>query len=165
MKTKGNQVRKWVLVLCMAMLVCFMADATVNAASKGFVFTYKKVSVGMNDKAASLIKKAGKPKKKSESKSCAFQGMDRTYTYADFTLSTYSKSKKGEEYVNGITLLTSKVSTKEGLKIGSSKNDMIKKYGKGKSEFGVYSYTKGKSKLMIEMGKNNKVSGIRYIAK
>lgn len=137
----------------------------VSAAPKGYGFTYKRVTVYMKTGAKKLLDKAGRPKAKSESKSCAYDGMDRTYTYKDFIVKTYSKSAKGSEYINSIILLTSNVSTKEGIKIGSSKNDVIDAYGRATANFGVYTYTKGKCKLMIEMDSHDKVSRITYLAK
>lgn len=95
-------------------------------------------------------------------KSCAYKGKDRTYKYKDFILYTYSNSDKGAEYVNGITFLTSKVSTKEGIRIGSPYSSVKKKYGEVKDRFGVYTYKKGKSKLQIEVT-DDVVTNIRYI--
>ena len=111
-----------------------------KAGTKGYKFTYKKATVYMGGAAKNFIKKAGKPKKKKACKSCAYNGKDRTYKYADFILYTYSNSDKGAEYVNGITFLTKNVSTKEGIHIGSSFDDVKKAYGKGKDNFGVYTY-------------------------
>ena len=76
-----------------------------------------------------------------------------------------SKSAKGSERINSIVLLTSNVSTKEGNIIGSSQNDVINAYGRARSNFGVYTFAKGKCKLMIEMDINDKVSMITYVAK
>lgn len=154
-----------VMAVCLALALTFVFTDTANAAPKGYGFTYKGVTVYMDSKADKLLKKAGKPKKKTESKSCAYDGMDRTYTYQDLVIKTYSNSAKGAEYINSIELLTSKVKTKEGIKVGSAKNAMIKAYGNGKSQFGVYTYTKGKCKLMIELDSRNKVSKITYLAK
>lgn len=154
---------KGIVIFCLMFTMLAGTAGTVGAAPKGYGFTYKRTTVYMHDKAANILEKAGRPKSKSESKSCAYDGMDRTYTYKDFVIKTYSKSKKGKEYVNSIVLKTSKVSTKEGIKIGSSKNDMIDAYGRAKSNFGVYTYKKGKCKLMIEV-EDNKVTGITYVA-
>ena len=132
-----------------------------NAGTKGYKFTYKKATVYMGGAAKKFIKKAGKPKKKKASKSCAYKGKDRTYKYADFILYTYSNSDKGAEYVNGITFLTKNVSTKEGIHIGSTFADVKKAYGKGKDNFGIYTYKKGKSRLQIEIT-NDKVTNLRY---
>lgn len=162
---KKMGVCRGIAVFCMIFAMLLGTVSTASAAPKGYGFTYNRVTVYMNSKASPLLEKAGKPKSKSESKSCAYDGMDRTYTYKDFVVKTYSKSDKGTEYINSIELLTSKVSTKEGIKVGSSKNDVIDAYGRTTARFGVYTYTKGKCKLMIEMDEDDKVSRITYLAK
>ncbi len=156
---------KRMVAFCLAVIVILGSVNVVQAAPKGYGFTYNRVTVYMNGSAKKLLDKAGRPKSKSESKSCAYDGMDRTYTFKDFVVKTYSKSKNGAEYINSIELLTSKVSTKEGIKIGSSKNDVIDAYGRATARFGMYTYTKGKCKLMIEMDEDDKVSKITYLAK
>ncbi|MDD7402646.1 MAG: hypothetical protein SO170_01715 [Butyribacter sp.] len=151
------------MAICLAIvLAAGCITTTSTAASKGYQFKYKGVTVSMHGKAASLIKKAGKPVAKKAKKSCAYKGLDRTYKYKNFILYTYTKSSKGAEYVNGITFLNNKVATKEGIRIGSTYKSVTKKYGKVKGKFGVYTYKKGKSKLQIEVT-NNKVTNIRYI--
>lgn len=151
------------ITLCMIMMVAVAcADTTVSAKSKGYGFKYKGVTVYMGKSASKLIKKAGKPKAKQVSKSCAYDGKDRVYKYKNFILYTYSNSEKGKEYVNGITFLNSKVKTKEGIKIGSSLKKVKKAYGKKKAQYGIYTYKKGKCKLQIEV-KEEKVTNIRYI--
>ncbi len=148
-------------------LVCslILGICAVNAdAASGYKFKYKGVSITIGDKATRFIKKAGKPKSKTEKKSCAYGGKDRTYKYSYFTLTTYSKTDNGTEYVNSITLTSSKVSTREGIKIGSTEKQVKKKYRKAKENFGVYSVTKGKSKLLITVD-DGKVTKIQYVAK
>lgn len=164
MKNKQKMMKKVIPLYLVAMMFCTLFTVVTQAAPKGFIFTYQKVSVAMNGKAAALIKKAGKPVSKTESKSCAFKGMDRIYTYDDFNLTTYSNSQKGEEYVNGIEILTSKISTAEGITIGSTEAQMIKAYGKSTPEFGVYTYEKGPSKLILEI-EEKKVISIKYLVK
>lgn len=164
MKMNKN-IWKRVAAICLAAVMLLGSVSVVQAAPKGYGFTYQRVTVYMHGKASKLLQKAGRPKAKSESKSCAYDGMDRTYTYKDFIVKTYSNSSKGTEYINSIELLTSKVSTKEGIQIGSSKNDVIDAYGRATAKFGVYTYTKGKCKLTIEMDSKDKVSRIIYLAK
>lgn len=154
-------------VICFLMVLAMMASAMqvpAKAAPKGYLFKYKGVLASMHGKADALMKKAGKPLSQKRSKSCAYNGLDSTYVYKDFTLTTYSNSVKGAQYINSITLRTNKVATKEGIKISSSYNTVVKKYGKAKDNFGVYFYTKGKSRLQIEVT-DKKVSGIMYVAK
>lgn len=165
---KGKQLRKRVaaigmsLVLAVGILSVKVSPVTARAAAKEFKFTYKKATVQIGGAAKKLIKKAGKPIKKTAKKSCAYKGKDRTYKYKDFILYTYSNSDNGPEYVNGITFLTSKVSTKEGIRIGSAYSSVKSKYGKGKDVFGIYVFKKGKSKLQIEVA-DDKVKNLRYI--
>lgn len=166
-----NGIRKKIteIIVMLLILAVFAASvsvpaASVQAAPKGYIFKYKKTSASMHGKADALMKKAGKPISQKRSKSCAYDGLDGTYVYKDFILTTYSHSIKGAQYINSITLRTNKVATKEGIKIGSSYNAVVKKYGKAKDNLGVYTYTKGKSKLQIEIT-DGEVSGITYMAK
>ena len=98
-----------------------------------------------------------------ESKSCAYKGLDRVYQYKDFVLATYSNSKKSKQFVNGIKFRTASVKTKEGIHLGSTLNDVQKKYGQKKGVFGVYTYKKGKCKLQFEIT-DGKVTTIQYVA-
>lgn len=163
MKTR-KQIMKMITAVCLVAALAFTFCAPVNAASRGYSFKYKGVSVSVGSNASSFIKKAGKPTKTVRKKSCAYKGEDVTYTYKYFTLKTYSNTKGGTEYVNSITLTSSKVSTPEKVKVGSSEKTVTKKYGKAKANFGVYTYTKGNSKLIITVD-NKKVSQIQYVAK
>lgn len=152
---------KCIFAIAALILTLGMVCTPVQAKSKGYVFTYKKVTVGMHDKAKKILNKAGKPSATKVKKSCAYKGKDRTYKYKNFILYTYSNTDDGDEYVNGVTFLTDGVSTPEGIKIGSTLEDVIAKYGKAKDKFGVYTYKKGKSKLQIEVT-DDVVSNIRY---
>jgi len=62
----------------------------------------------------------------TELTSCAYKGNDKVYEYDDFTLYTYSDGT--DDYVLSIEL-NSSLSTSKGIKIGSSKADVIKAYG------------------------------------
>jgi len=158
-------IRKGAVFLLIVILLIAFNSNNVNAASKTFDFTYKSVTVTINSEATKFLKKAGKAKSVKKTNSCAYKGYDRIYVYKDFTLKTYSKSKKGKEYVNSIALTTKNLSTKEKVKLGSTKKTMIKAYGNVKGRFGVYTYTKGKTKLVIELNDSDKVASIQYMAK
>lgn len=153
---------KKLAAVSLALVVAGSAVAGPEAAA-GYKFKYSGVTVTMDSAAKKLIKKAGKPIKKSVKKSCAYKGKDRTYQYKDFILKTYSKTDKGAEYVQGITFRTNGVSTKEGIKIGSDESAVKKKYGSQKPNFGIYTYIKGNTKLQFEIS-NKKVKNIRYVA-
>ena len=154
------------MVLSIALGMNLPGVENASAATKGYYFTYAKKSVTMGSDATSFINAAGKPSKKKAEKSCAYDGKDITRKYKNFILYTYtnSNSSSATEYVDGITFLTKKVSTKEGIKIGSSEDDVIEAYGSAKAKYGVYTYTKGKTKLQISV-EDGVVTQIRYVLK
>ena len=117
---KKSIVSKLAVVCLTAVVAIGGVSMPASAKSKGYVFKYKGVSVTMNGAAKKLIKKAGKPSKKTVKKSCAYKGKDRTYTYKDFQLKTYSKTNNGAEYVSEIRFRSNKAVTKEGIRIGRS---------------------------------------------
>ncbi len=153
-------VKKIAVFITFSML---LSAVSTKAATKGYYFKNKGVSVSMHSKAEKFIKKAGKPIRMRVKKSCAYEGKDRIYVYSDFVLYTYSNSDNGKEYVDGITFLNNNVKTAEGITIGSTYNQMVKKYGKTKNNFGIYTYRKGKCRIQMEI-KNKKVKNLRYIA-
>ena len=112
---KKSIVSKLAVVCLTAVVAIGGVSMPASAKSKGYVFKYKGVSVTMNGAAKKLIKKAGKPSKKTVKKSCAYKGKDRTYTYKDFQLKTYSKTNNGAEYVSEIRFRSNKAVTKEGI--------------------------------------------------
>jgi hypothetical protein len=62
----------------------------------------------------------------TELTSCAYKGNDKVYEYGGFTLYTYSDGI--DDYILSIEL-DSSLSTSKGIKIGSTKEDVLKAYG------------------------------------
>lgn len=71
---KKSIVSKLAVVCLTAVVAIGGVSMPASAKSKGYVFKYKGVSVTMNGAAKKLIKKAGKPSKKTVKKSCAYKG-------------------------------------------------------------------------------------------
>ncbi len=95
---------------------------------KGFAFTYKGTEITMHAPAEPIIAALGEPVKYTESASCAFEGLDKSYYYGSFYLDTYPKD--GKDFVYGWWFADDSVSTEEGIYIGSSQADVEKAYGK-----------------------------------
>ncbi len=159
--------KKIIIASILMVAVLFSTTTFVEAAPKvkGYTFKYNGVTVAPHGEAKDLIKKAGKVQKKTKSKSCAYDGEDITYQYKDFKLITYTNKKGGTEYVQSIDFKTKKVTTDQGIKIGSKKSAVTKKYANGKFNkiSGVYTCTKGKTTIQFTI-KNDKVTAIKYIA-
>jgi hypothetical protein len=132
------------------------------AKAKGYVFENKGVAIAMNAKIAPILKSLGDPKEYFEAESCAFQGLDKTYTYSGFELHTYEIDKV--DYVASIIFLDDSVNTKEGISLNADKKDVVKAYGdKYTEKSGSYIYELDKSKITF-LFENDKVTSIEYLA-
>ena len=59
---------------------------TPTGDPNAFYFTYEGTEIRLHADMAPILEKLGQPKKYTESASCAFEGLDKTYTYAGYTL-------------------------------------------------------------------------------
>lgn len=97
----------------------------------------------------------------SEIPSCAFDGIDKVYTYEN--LEVIAANVDGKETVYSIYFINDVPETKEGIKIAGSKEEMIQKYGE-EYETGIgnkYIYTKGNVELSFTI-ENEVITGIEY---
>lgn len=137
-------------------------QANKETKEEGYVFTSNGTDVSMNEETTEVLKSLGKELDYFEAPSCAFDGKDKTYTYAGFQLVTYPTDDK--DFVNSIVLKDDTVSTKEGVSIGDEKAKVEETYGKDfENKNGAYVYTKGKSKLEFIFD-GDTVSSITYTA-
>lgn len=98
----------------------------------------------------------------SEIASCAFDGTDKVYTYENLELVV--ANAEGKETVYSVYFINDIPETKEGIKLASSKEEMIQKYGE-EYEIGLgnkYTYTKGNVELSFTI-ENEVITGIEYI--
>ena len=117
---------------------------------KGYVFTYNDVSVVMDADAAPIVEKLGEPVSYFEAASCAFEGLDKMYTYNGFELDTYPVGDK--DYVSSVILKDDSVSTAEGICIGDSLEKLKQAYdGEGEESGGMLVYSKDGMKLCFIM--------------
>jgi hypothetical protein len=84
---------------------------------------------------APLLKELGDGYKYSEAISCAYDGLDKTYTYGDVDVYTYPDGDI--DRVSEITAYSSDASTTKGLKVGDTVERMEELYGTGYSEDGI----------------------------
>lgn len=152
-----------VAVLALATVACGSAKEEGNKtqAKSGYTFESNGVKIAMNEKATPILDKLGKANKTFESKSCAFDGLDKEYTYNGFVLKTYPD--KDVDYIASITLFDDTVETTEGISIGDSKENVIKAYGECKESDTVCEYKKGDMKLLFIIT-DDVVSSIQYVA-
>lgn len=124
-----------------------------------FIFNYDNKDIKLADEFS--VQKYGKEIEYSEIASCAFEGLDKTYKYDHYEITTFPNGNKDKIF--SIYFLDENVSTKEGVKISDSYNHMIEVYGTNyKQEGNVYTYIKGKTKLEFIV-ENDVITSIEYV--
>ncbi|TAH66551.1 MAG: hypothetical protein EWM47_10015 [Anaerolineaceae bacterium] len=128
----------------------------------GYAFEYNDVSIYMNTDVVPVIDALGEAQHYFEAESCAFKGLDKTYTYAGFEITTYPLDDK--DYISTVYLMDDTVSTPEGVYLGATVDDMIAAYGDNYIESsGSYTYIKDDSKLQF-IAVNDEIVSITYLA-
>lgn len=172
MKGSVSMKKICVLLVSIALVCCLVAcetanppldssDNTANAEKSEHIFVYNGVNVSVNDDMSELLSKLGEPKSYFEAASCAFDGLDKTYTYSGFVITTRPEGEK--DYVNSILLTDDSVTTTKGIYIGSSREEVVAAYGESS---GVVSskltYSDGSVSLNFIV-ENGKVISIEYL--
>lgn len=138
------------------------AETVAEINHSGFLFQSGDVTIGMNEDVAPALSGLGAYDNYAESPSCAFKGLDKIYSYQGFDLYTYPKGSA--DYVNSIYFIDDSVSTPEGIRLGSTTEEMLAAYGEDYTEeYGVYTYTKDKSTLSFIVT-DGVIESVEYIA-
>ena len=113
---------------------------------KGYAYIHNDVVIEIDAQAAPIIEQLGDAISYFEAPSCAFEGIDKIYTYTSFEIDTYPL--EGVDYVSGVTFKDDSITTPEGIAIGDSIDKVKEVYG---SEFaeenGMIVYEKDDMKL------------------
>ena len=168
---KRSLIAAGLMILCVGLTACGGSKGTDNGSttqqqsqntSTGYVFTTNGVNIAIDEKIEDITSKLGDPKGGYyEAKSCAFDGMDKFWYYDSFTLQGYQKN--GVDVVYSVTFMDDTVKTKEGIKIGDSKDKVTSAYGSSyKEENGQIKYESGNMVLSFAI-KDNAVTSIDII--
>lgn len=125
-----------------------------------YYFEYNGVDVEVDAAAAPITEALGEPIHYFEAQSCAFEGMDKVYTYSGFDLQTYTKNNN--DYVFSISFLDDTVTTKEGIGLSATLEDVTKVYGNDyEISFNQYNYIEDNCKLSFII-EDDEVVSIEY---
>lgn len=150
---------KWIMLL--VLLICLSACGTAGEREKAFVFTYHGVEITPGGDAATVIAGLGEAKSITEEPSCAFQGMDRTYCYGSFYLATIPG--ENGEIISSVWFADDTVITEEGLRIGSTRQEVEAVFGSGCIQDSLCTVIRGKTRLTLGL-EDEMVNVIRYDA-
>lgn len=129
-------------------------------ATEGFTFSHNGTEITLHAPAAPILEALGEPKKYTESASCAFEGLDKTYYYGSFYLDTYPIGE--EDFVYGWWFADDSVSTEEGIYIGATQAQVEAAYGADTfNGSNAYIVTKGDGMLTVIL-EEGVVTSIQY---
>ncbi len=159
--------KKWIaglLLICclsLAMVSCTEPEDTGETAE--YTFRYQNQTVAIGDEAEPVLRAFGEYRDMEATGSCAFEEQDRTYTYGGFEMLTCFID--GKYRVRMIKLYDDTVATPEGIRIGSSRADVIRAYGDADEESGGNLRYTGKDMTFTVFFEGDTVSSIRYMGK
>lgn len=137
-------------------------EASVSHKEKGYMFECSNVKISVDMEAKPYIDKLGEPVSYFEAKSCAFEDMDKIYTYNGYEISTYTTG--GVDYVLSVVLLDDTVKTPEGVAIGNDIAKIKEVYGNPTTEAdNLLTYEKEEMSLRFIL-KDGKINSIEYMS-
>lgn len=126
----------------------------------GYVFTFNGKEISVNEDITDVVAKLGEPVSYYEAASCAFEGLDKFYTYASFQVGTYPKD--GKDVVAFIYFKDDLVETTEGISLYMTKADMEKAYGTATTvSENTYVYEKGNGSITFIL-EGDEIVSIEY---
>lgn len=138
-------------------------DAPAPAAQSKYVLTYRDCPLPMNAEFAPLLDFLGEPDSYFEAASCAFDGLDKTYTYAGLEIITYPDGDR--DFISSVRILDNTVATAEGITIGSTQDDVADAYGEDFQEIGKqYVYEDGDAKFSVLFDDGGAAISVEYTA-
>lgn len=154
--------KRSILILLALLCMAGCADAKIPEVPANYSFTYENVEIVLHADAAPVISALGEPKNYTEEASCAFDGLDKTYHYGAFYLTTYPL--EGRDYIYTLWFADDTVATAEGIRIGSTRAQVEQAYGTDAlNAAGNCVRIQGQSRLVILLT-DGLVSSVRYEA-
>jgi hypothetical protein len=151
------------LVALMTLSFFCACDGQQTDGEQKYSFFVGETEILPGDEAAGILAVLGEPGAYDESPSCAFEGLDKVYTYSGFEIQTFTEG--GKDYVYIISLTNDLVKTPEGISIGASKTEVVAKYGDQYTSVGENMQYEAENCTLQFIFRDGKVSSIKYTAK
>lgn len=120
-------------------------NADGKVGKDDFAVVVNGVEIKLGEDLSTYLKELGKPDELTQARSCNYDGDDKVYTYGDVILYTYTNGK--QDILCSVELI-GETPTLSGIKVGSTKQEVIKAYGNeytDDSMYLVYEYTENAS--------------------
>ena len=145
-------------IMLLSLVGCGSTD--IDPQEENFSFTYNGTKITLGAEAAPIIDALGEPRSYTEEPSCAFEGMDKTYYYGSFYLST--SPLNGKDFVYSFWFADDSVATEDGIRIGSTQEQMETIFGANCfNGTNTYMQSKGESKVVYLL-EDGLIKSIQY---
>ena len=139
---------------------CANLEPQVSAPERELVFFYQGVEIPMAAEAVPVLTELGQAKSITQTPSCLFEGVDKTYCYGSFYLTT-SPAPEGER-ITGLWFADDTVQTPEGISLGDDAEQIRDAYGVG-SQGDAVTIDQGNTRLQI-LTEDGVVTSVQYLA-
>lgn len=125
-----------------------------------FTVSVEDVAIRIHDPAAPVIEALGEPLSYTEETSCAYDGLDKTYYYGSFYLTTCPGSDG--DRIQSLWFADDSIATAEGITIGTAQTEVESTYGaECFNGSAAYVISRGESTMTVIVSEGV-VTGIRY---
>ncbi len=152
-----------IYLLLAATVLSFVACKDNNPPAeegKTYTFTSGTTKIAIDADMAPILAALGAWRDYAESASCAFEGLDKVYTYAGFEIQTYPEGEKDFVYI--IVLQDDTVATEKGVRIGDAKEAVITAYGNPTSQTETSLTYNGEGMYLQFILRDGAVTSIQY---
>ena len=155
-----KRISLFLLAAIMLLSLAGCGSTDIDPQEENFSFTYNGTKITLGAEAAPIIDALGEPRSYTEEPSCAFEGMDKTYYYGSFYLSTYPLN--GKDFVYSFWFADDSVATEDGIRIGSTQEQMETIFGANCfNGTNTYMQSKGESKVVYLL-EDGLIKSIQY---
>ncbi len=152
-----------IAILLVTVTLCMFACDGGDTDGDTYTFRHNNTTVAIGDRADDAVAALGAYRDLEQSGSCGFDQQDRTYDYGGFEL--FAAYEDGAHRVHTISLYDDTVATPEGIRIGSSRDDVIEIYGEADEKDSGNLLYKGEGMTLTIFFEGDTVSEIVYIKK
>ncbi|MDD4494330.1 MAG: hypothetical protein PHV32_08295 [Eubacteriales bacterium] len=103
------------------------ADESKALQEADLKFIYNDMTFELDSDVQPLLKELGSDYEFSEAPSCVYEGTDKAYEYSGIAIYTYPLN--GKDLIDEIILTDSEYETNKGIRVGSTKEDIVAAYG------------------------------------
>lgn len=153
--------RNWLMMAVIFAMMYFTGCSNLEPRipEPELAFSYEGVKIPMAAPAAPVLEALGEAQSCTEEPSCLFEGMDRTYCYGGFYLTT-SPSAQGEQ-ITGLWFADTTVQTPEGIAIGDEIDEVLRVYDP-EERGDAYICDQGNTRVLI-LTREGIVTSVQYL--